>query len=52
VFGGIVISTEQVLTRMANLVRAAGVMPEIELFDSGDARSARAFWTAQASIPS
>lgn len=37
VFGGIVISTEQVLTRMAELVRAAGVKPEIELFDSGDA---------------
>lgn len=37
VFGGIVISTEQVLTRMAELIRAAGVVPEIELFDSGDA---------------
>lgn len=37
VFGGIVISTEQVLTRMAEQVRAAGVRPEIELFDSGDA---------------
>jgi uncharacterized protein (DUF849 family) len=37
VFGGIVISTEAVLTRMATLVRAAGVKPEIELFDSGDA---------------
>jgi uncharacterized protein (DUF849 family) len=37
VFGGIVISTEQALTRMATLVREAGVMPEIELFDSGDA---------------
>lgn len=37
VFGGIVISTEQVLTRMATLVREAGVTPEIELFDSGDA---------------
>ena len=36
VFGGIVISTEQQLTRMANLIRAAGVMPELELFDSGD----------------
>ncbi len=41
VFGGIVISTEQVLTRMATLVRAAGVKPEIELFDSGDAVLAR-----------
>ncbi|HUG21797.1 3-keto-5-aminohexanoate cleavage protein [Piscinibacter sp.] len=37
VFGGIVISTEQVLTRMATLVRDAGVKPEIELFDAGDA---------------
>lgn len=37
VFGGIVMSTEQVLTRMATLVREAGVTPEIELFDSGDA---------------
>lgn len=41
VFGGIVISTEQVLTRIATLVRAAGVTPEIELFDSGDAVLAR-----------
>lgn len=37
VFGGIVISTEPVLTRMATLVREAGVKPEIELFDAGDA---------------
>jgi uncharacterized protein (DUF849 family) len=37
VFGGIVISTEAVLTRMATLVREAAVTPEIELFDSGDA---------------
>jgi uncharacterized protein (DUF849 family) len=37
VFGGIVISTEQVLTRMAELARSAGVKPEIELFDAGDA---------------
>lgn len=37
VFGGVVISTEQVLTRIATLVREAGVVPEIELFDSGDA---------------
>lgn len=36
VFGGIVISTEQQLTRMANLIRGAGVMPELELFDTGD----------------
>lgn len=37
VFGGIVISTEAVLTRMALLIREAGVRPEIELFDAGDA---------------
>lgn len=36
VFGGIVISTEPVLTRMATLIRDAGVKPEIELFDTGD----------------
>jgi uncharacterized protein (DUF849 family) len=41
VFGGIVISTEAVLTRMATLIRVAGVKPEIELFDSGDAVLAR-----------
>lgn len=37
VFGGVVISLEPVLIRMAELVRAAGVKPEIELFDAGDA---------------
>jgi len=37
VFGGVVISTEPVLTEMAEQVRAAGVKPEIELFDAGDA---------------
>jgi uncharacterized protein (DUF849 family) len=37
VFGGVVISLEPVLTRMAALVREAGVKPEIELFDAGDA---------------
>jgi uncharacterized protein (DUF849 family) len=37
VFGGIVISTEAVLTRMATLIREAGIRPEIELFDAGDA---------------
>jgi uncharacterized protein (DUF849 family) len=37
VFGGVVISLEPVLTRMAELIRDAGVMPEIELFDAGDA---------------
>jgi uncharacterized protein (DUF849 family) len=36
VFGGIVISTEQQLSKMAQLIRAAGVLPELELFDSGD----------------
>lgn len=36
VFGGIVISTEPVLSRMATLIREAGVKPEIELFDTGD----------------
>jgi len=36
VFGGVVISTEQVLTRMAQMARDAGVKPEIELFDAGD----------------
>ena len=35
VFGGIDVSTELQLTRMANLVQAVGVTPEIELFDSG-----------------
>jgi uncharacterized protein (DUF849 family) len=37
VFGGVVISTEPVLTQMAERVRAVGVKPEIELFDAGDA---------------
>lgn len=37
VFGGVVISLEPVLTRMATLAREAGVKPEIELFDAGDA---------------
>jgi uncharacterized protein (DUF849 family) len=41
VFGGIVISTEQQLTRMANLIRAAGVVPELELFHAGDVVLAR-----------
>jgi uncharacterized protein (DUF849 family) len=41
VFGGVVISTEQVLTRMAEMARDAGVRPEIELFDSGDVVLAR-----------
>lgn len=41
VFGGIVISTEQVLSRMATLIRDAGVKPEIELFDTGDLVLAR-----------
>ncbi|SCK14547.1 Uncharacterized conserved protein, DUF849 family [Variovorax sp. HW608] len=37
IFGGFVISHEKALARMAELVRAAGVVPEIELFDTGDA---------------
>jgi uncharacterized protein (DUF849 family) len=37
VFGGIVISTEPVLTSMAEQMRAAGVVPEIEMFEPGDA---------------
>ena len=37
VFGGVVISTEAVLTQMAEQIRAAGVKPEIELFETGDA---------------
>jgi len=41
VFGGIVISTEAVLSQMAALVREAGVVPELELFDSGDTVLAR-----------
>ena len=41
VFGGIVISTEAVLTSMAQQMRAAGVVPEIEMFDAGDAVLAR-----------
>jgi len=45
VFGGIVISTEPVLARMATLIREAGVKPEIELFDSGDAVLARHLMT-------
>lgn len=41
VFGGIAISTEPVLCRMAEIIREAGVKPEIELFDTGDAVLAR-----------
>lgn len=37
VFDGVVISMEPVLAEMAERVRAVGVKPEIELFDSGDA---------------
>jgi uncharacterized protein (DUF849 family) len=37
VFDGVVISLEPVLAEMAKRVRAVGVKPEIELFDSGDA---------------
>jgi len=41
IFGGFVISHELHLARMAELIRAAGVVPEIELFDTGDAMLAR-----------
>ncbi|MDB5776135.1 MAG: hypothetical protein JWP38_2268 [Herbaspirillum sp.] len=34
--GEVVINTPRNVTRMAKLIRAAGVKPEIELFDSGD----------------
>jgi uncharacterized protein (DUF849 family) len=34
--GEVVINTPRNVIRMANIIRAAGVMPEIELFDSGD----------------
>ena len=34
--GEVVINTPRNVTRMANLIRAVGVKPEIELFDSGD----------------
>lgn len=39
--GEVVINTPRNVTRMANIIRAAGVKPEIELFDSGDLHLAR-----------
>lgn len=36
VFGGVVMSLDSVITEMALLIRTAGVIPEIELFDTGD----------------
>ena len=36
-FGMVVMNLDDIITRMANLIREAGVKPEIELFDSGDA---------------
>lgn len=38
--GEVVINTPRNVTRMAAIIRAAGVKPEIELFDSGDVRLA------------
>lgn len=37
----VVINTPRNVTRMAKVIRAAGVKPEIELFDSGDVHLAR-----------
>jgi len=37
----VVINTPRNVTRMARIIRAAGVKPEIELFDSGDIHLAR-----------
>lgn len=37
----VVINTPKNVTRMARMIRASGVMPEIELFDSGDIHLAR-----------
>ena len=36
----VVINTPKNVTRMARVIRAAGVIPELELFDSGDVRLA------------
>lgn len=36
VFGGVVMSLDDVITKMAHMIRDAGVIPEIELFDTGD----------------
>jgi len=37
----VVINTPSSITRMANLIRDAGVVPELEVFDSGDIHLAR-----------
>ena len=39
--GQVVINTPRNVVRMARIIRAAGVKPEIEIFDSGDLRLAR-----------
>jgi 3-dehydrocarnitine:acetyl-CoA trimethylamine transferase len=39
--GEVVINTPRNVTRMANAIRAAGVKPELEIFDSGDLHLAR-----------
>lgn len=39
--GQVVINTPPNVRKMANRIRAAGVMPELELFDSGDCHLAR-----------
>ncbi|QCP48851.1 3-keto-5-aminohexanoate cleavage protein [Trinickia violacea] len=39
--GDVVINTPKNVTRMANVIREAGVKPELEIFDSGDLHLAR-----------
>ena len=38
--GEVVINTPRTIARMAGVIRAAGVLPELEVFDSGDIRIA------------
>ena len=38
--GDVVINTPKTIARMAKVIRAAGVLPELEVFDSGDIRIA------------
>ncbi len=38
--GEVVINTPRTIARMARVIRAAGVLPELEVFDSGDIRIA------------
>lgn len=38
--GDVVINTPKTIARMAKVIRAAGVVPELEVFDSGDIRMA------------